>query len=185
MGNIWAPHDLAPHPQSPPRSVERVTVQILGLDQSSLELEWWVFPALDLAQPPEVEPARADGLWSTTCFEAFLKFPGSDGYAEFNFSPSFAWAAYRFDGYRKGMRPLSMKLDPEITKSYPGEHFYLSAEFDQCEYIGKGLVANLTAVIEESSGTKSYWALAHPPEGPPDFHDPACFVLELPPPSTS
>jgi len=40
---------------------------------------------------------------------------------------------------------------------------------------------NLAAVIEEKSGAKSYWALAHPPEGPPDFHDPACFVLELPP----
>lgn|GEM_PF-5239716 len=41
---------------------------------------------------------------------------------------------------------------------------------------------NLAAVIEEKSGTKSYWALAHPPEGPPDFHHPSCFVLELPPP---
>jgi hypothetical protein len=40
---------------------------------------------------------------------------------------------------------------------------------------------NLTAVIEEQSGQKSYWALTHPPEGPPDFHHPACFVLELPP----
>lgn len=37
----------------------------------------------------------------------------------------------------------------------------------------------LSAVIEETDGTKSYWALAHP-DGPPDFHDPACFVLELP-----
>jgi hypothetical protein len=37
----------------------------------------------------------------------------------------------------------------------------------------------LTAVLEQTDGTKSYWALAHPP-GKPDFHDPACFALEFP-----
>ncbi len=42
----------------------------------------------------------------------------------------------------------------------------------------------LSAVIEETDGTKSYWALRHPP-GPPDFHHPDCFALtlEAPPPS--
>ena len=38
----------------------------------------------------------------------------------------------------------------------------------------------LSAVIEEQDGTKSYWALAHP-DGPPDFHDPACFAASLSP----
>jgi len=42
------------------------------------------------------------------------------------------------------------------------------------------LKVNLAAVIEEADGAKSYWAHAHPPEGPPDFHHPDCFVLELP-----
>jgi hypothetical protein len=37
----------------------------------------------------------------------------------------------------------------------------------------------LSAVIEDSSGAKSYWALAHPP-GKPDFHHPDCFAHELP-----
>ncbi len=37
----------------------------------------------------------------------------------------------------------------------------------------------LTAVIEETSGVKSYWALKHPP-GKPDFHHADGFVLELP-----
>lgn len=36
----------------------------------------------------------------------------------------------------------------------------------------------LSAVIEETDGTKSYWALRHPP-GKPDFHHPDCFALEL------
>jgi hypothetical protein len=34
----------------------------------------------------------------------------------------------------------------------------------------------LSAVLEEQDGTKSYWALAHPPGGKPDFHHPDCFV---------
>ena len=36
----------------------------------------------------------------------------------------------------------------------------------------------LTAVIEETSGVKSYWALRHPP-GKPDFHHADGFVVEL------
>ncbi len=41
---------------------------------------------------------------------------------------------------------------------------------------------NLTAVIEETDGTKSYWALAHP-SGKPDFHHRDCFALQLEAPS--
>jgi len=37
---------------------------------------------------------------------------------------------------------------------------------------------NMTAVIEEEGGAKSFWALAHA-SGKPDFHDAACFVGEL------
>jgi hypothetical protein len=40
----------------------------------------------------------------------------------------------------------------------------------------------ISAVIEEQDGTKSYWALAHPP-GAPDFHHPTCFAATLPAPS--
>ena len=42
-----------------------------------------------------------------------------------------------------------------------------------------GAPLNLTAVIEEEGGHKSYWALAHPP-GAPDFHNPSCFLGRLP-----
>jgi hypothetical protein len=37
----------------------------------------------------------------------------------------------------------------------------------------------LAAVVEETSGHRSYWALAHPP-GKPDFHHADCFTLEVP-----
>ena len=38
----------------------------------------------------------------------------------------------------------------------------------------------LSAVIEAKDGSRSYWALAHPP-GKPDFHHRDCFALRLPP----
>jgi hypothetical protein len=38
----------------------------------------------------------------------------------------------------------------------------------------------LSAVIEETSGRRSYWALAHPP-GKADFHHSDCFAHELSP----
>ena len=37
----------------------------------------------------------------------------------------------------------------------------------------------LSAVVEDASGDKSYWASAHPP-GRPDFHHPDSFALHLP-----
>jgi hypothetical protein len=37
----------------------------------------------------------------------------------------------------------------------------------------------LSAVIEETNGRISYWALAHP-FGQPDFHHSDCFALDLP-----
>jgi hypothetical protein len=40
------------------------------------------------------------------------------------------------------------------------------------------LLLGLSAVIEETSGAKSYWALAHPP-GRPDFHHADGFALML------
>jgi hypothetical protein len=38
----------------------------------------------------------------------------------------------------------------------------------------------LSAVIEETNGNKSYWALAHP-SGKPDFHHKDGFAYELTP----
>jgi len=38
----------------------------------------------------------------------------------------------------------------------------------------------LSAVIEDVTGGKSYWALAHPP-GDPDFHHSVCFAREVSP----
>src|SRR5262249_36502234 len=58
----------------------------------------------DLGIPPITSATRADELWRTTCFEAFVRTSASSGYYEFNFAPSTQWAAYEFSRYRSGMR---------------------------------------------------------------------------------
>ena len=47
---------------------------------------------------------------------------------------------------------------------------------------GRCLLFHPAAVVEEKGAGRSFWALVHPP-GDPDFHDPACFTLQLPPPA--
>lgn len=86
-------------------------------------------------------------------------------------------------------------MDPESASSLaamkngdtaqPARNYALSACLEDPAFGGPGpWVAAISAVIEEADGTKSYWALAHPP-GEPDFHHPDCFVLDLPPPDSA
>jgi hypothetical protein len=127
--------------------------------------------------PPMVAAAGADELWRHTCFEAFVRPSADPGYYEFNFSPSTQWAAYRFDSYRSGMRVATEIDAPRIEMRSTAESYTLQAAL---EFVGLAslLHLGLSAVLEETNGGKSYWALAHPP-GKPDFHHADCFALEL------
>jgi hypothetical protein len=132
----------------------------------------------DLALPANAPPARKDGLWQHTCFEAFLRPSGAASYYEFNFSPSTEWAAYRFGGYRDGVQSLDDAGAPEIVVRTDGTSLTLEATL-ALGFLPRGpWQMGLSAVIEDTGGRKSYWALAHP-AGKPDFHHPDCFALEL------
>jgi len=87
-------------------------------------------------------------------------------------------------------RLRALGLDEETIRKFaaaappmpaPATGFSLSAI---CEHPGLwreiAVRAAISAVIEEADGTKSYWALAHPP-GKPDFHHADCFDLDLEP----
>lgn len=169
-------HELICHPSTPPRTVQYVGVS-LERTATSLKLMYIVEgPTEALKMPVPQKPYRTDGLWQTTCFELFYR-NARPGYLEFNFSPSSQWAAYRFADYRSDGEPLDVDEPPACILSDEGYALLYTVSLGA---IGPAPMAiNLTAVIEETDGTKSYWALAHP-DGPPDFHDPACFVLELP-----
>ena len=138
----------------------------------------------DLRIPPITSATRADELWRTTCFEAFVRTSASSGYYEFNFAPSTQWAAYEFSGYRSGMRAATDIGAPRIEVQTSPELFTLRASLalDQLSSLPREARwrLGLSALIEETSGRRSYWALAHPP-GKPDFHHADCFAQEFSP----
>src|SRR5260221_3823845 len=127
--------------------------------------------------PEQVEPRRADELWKTTCFEAFLRVPGTESYREWNFAPSGEWAAYDFAAYRDD------RTNADVATPYlrVEDNFTWWAFGATISVEAKGAWEfGLSAMLEEADGTKSYWALAHPNAARPDFPDPACFAAALP-----
>ena len=176
-------HELVCHPDTPALAVSAVTARVWMTDCNDMIVNFAVQSVTELLLSPWVSPSRRDGLWQTTCFEMFLKC--LDGrYFEFNFSPSTEWAIYAFDSYRVGMASLAVDVEPQIEFSSTQKAFSLEADVDLGQIPPGPLALGLSAVIEETDGTKSYWALTHPP-GKPDFHHPDCFALTLPAPSAS
>jgi len=137
----------------------------------------------DIRMPPVVPAARTDNLWRHTCFEAFVRAASGPSYYEFNFAPSTQWAAYRFDGYRSGMAAAEISAPEMEVRSGPDSYTLQAAlELDRLPDLSREAVwrLGLSALIEDTSGAMSYWALAHPP-GKPDFHHTDCFALEFAP----
>jgi hypothetical protein len=173
------------HPDSLCRAVRQIEVDIARPRPNRLELSYIVTGTMsDILMPPVVAAARSNELWQHTCFEAFVRASSEAGYYEFNFAPSTQWAAYRFNGYRSGRR-VADEIDAPLIELYLGpQSCSLRAVFDltrlpalvreACWHVG------LSAVIEDTGGGISYWALAHPP-GKPDFHHADSFALELSP----
>ena len=174
------------HPDTPAKTVIDVEVAAVLSAGGELWLRYYVDGVLgNMETLSPVEPLRIDGLWQTTCFEAFVSAPNDAGYYEYNFAPSGAWAAYQFDGYRDGMRELGLEVAPKIFLDASAAHLAADVTISIAANLLSGPIElNLTAVIAETDGTKSYWALAHP-KGQPDFHHRDCFALKLLPPVAS
>lgn len=175
---------LTCHPATASASVATVDVRLTPRSGALLALSYAIRGRIGALRVPAPGAARfAEGLWQATCCEAFVRGDGAAAYCEFNFSPSRAWAAYRFSGYREGMTPLQdPALDPAIEVRAGSAQLVLEAliRLDRGGLLQAraALSIALCAVIEEQGGGFSYWALAHPP-GKPDFHSPLGFALEL------
>ena len=171
-------HELHCHPDTPSAAVDRIDVAIARPEPGTLALRYTVSGRIaSIRVAPPSDPVRTDELWQTTCFEAFVESAPGAGYYEFNLSPSSKWAAYHFTNYREGMA-LAELAPPAIITGANATHI----DIDALIYLPPSEEAwqiALTAVIEETNGAKSYWALKHPP-GKPDFHHADGFVLELP-----
>jgi len=173
------------HPDSRSRAATHIDVDVARSHAGSLLLCYFVTGKIGgLRLPPIAPPVRAEELWQRTCFEAFVRCPACDIYYEFNFAPSTQWAAYQFDGYRSGMREASGVSAPAIAVKASSALLKLQAslELDQLSGLPRDTQwhLGLSALIEETSGRKSYWALTHP-AGKPDFHHPDCFAHEFSP----
>ena len=74
----------------------------------SLQLEFELLGDLQALRlpPPAAAPARRDGLWRHSCFEAFVRRGADHRYLEFNFATSGDWAAYIFSDCRQGQAEL-------------------------------------------------------------------------------
>jgi hypothetical protein len=173
---------LKRHPDSLSSAATRVEVEV-ARREGSLVLRYFVIGKIgDLRLPSVTAPARVDQLWQHTCFEAFVRSPPRAGYYEFNFAPSTQWAAYRFSSYRKEMRVATEFSAPRIELLSPSDCYALqvSLDLDGLSMLPRdaGWRLGLAALVEETNGHKSHWALAHPP-GKADFHHPDCFAHEL------
>ena len=191
---------LACHPSTPCPAVRRLAVAVrrsAGKLVLNYRLEGDI-GALDI--PPAGPAHRADGLWQATCCELFIKlpsphggglgwgrstppsmFPEEEGYLEFNFSPSTAWAAYAFTGYRQGMAAVDLVEPVNIAVLRDADWLELAASInlDGLPLAEEDtLLVGLSAVVQAQRGGLSYWAMAHP-EGKPDFHHPDSFMFKL------
>lgn len=176
-------HLLLAHPAFPPAGVTAVEAR-WGRVGAWLQLRWRIEGAAKVMLPPFTGRKRADELWQTTCCEMFVQPLEGAAYAEFNFSPSEAWAAYDFSDWRDDMAERPISHDPVITPR-PGRNLlFVDVAIPLHDLPALPAALSLTAVIEEQGGTKSFWAMAHANPERPDFHDPACFAARLAAPET-
>lgn len=173
---------LVGHPGNPARAVRAVSVDVEHSPASGFALRFMVEGEIDRILLPRGEGALAvadrgtDGLWQSSCFELFLADEGHPRYTEFNYAPDGRWACYHFDDYRTLLAPDDMLAPRAMSAEREAAHYAFRVEPGILPAERTKLA--LSAVIEETDGTKSYWALCHPP-GKPDFHHPDCFALAL------
>lgn len=183
--------DLIRHPHSPQDGIATLRIEMNRKPGGHLGVSYRLAGSTQAIRWPGEGRSgygpwhRADDLWKHTCFELFARPAGSTAYVEINFATGDRWAAYAFYNRRVGMRTADdvelIAANWRITPLRADLHALLRAPV---AYENSDWDLNATAVIELRDGTKSYWALRHPP-GPPDFHHPDCFALELPPPSAA
>ncbi len=177
---------LQPHPRSHATSVDRITVEATREAGDRLRLRYVLGgDIVRLKLSPSGTPERRDGLWQTTCCEVFIAGPDSERYYEFNLSPSTAWAAYRFDGYRDHMTDLEVPA-PVIAFTVGTDEVVLETTLSLhgLPRLDGDWRLGLTTVVEDRDGAKGWWGLTHGSDEP-DFHAMTSFIAALPAPLTA
>ncbi|MEZ5498327.1 MAG: DOMON-like domain-containing protein [Steroidobacteraceae bacterium] len=177
-------HSLTCHPDEAAGAAIRVTADAQLRSLGVIELRYRISGALrDLVLPTPADQAFVNGLWRSTCFEAFIGGVDEPGYVEFNFSPSRQWAAFCFELYREGRVDLRDSRPPAVAVTENDSVLELRTALRLADwpiavrprYL---LRIGLAAVIEQRTGGSLHFALAHP-QGAPDFHHADSFALAL------
>jgi len=168
------------HPDSRCAAVTHIEAELARRGANNLVVSYFVTGRIgDVCLPPVATVTRKDELWRHTCFEAFVRAAPEAEYYEFNFAPSKNWAAYRYSSYRSGMCVASEIRARQIdVQAGPGSYtLQATLELDDVPRLPDTASwhVGLSALIEDMSGGKSYWALAHP-AGKPDFHHAEAFA---------
>jgi hypothetical protein len=178
--------DLTCHPSSSPGTVRAIQVLVRRSARAELQMTFRLdgdIPRIRIPSP--AAPRIGTELWRHTCFEAFIALEGQPAYHEFNFAPSGEWCVYALSSYRNGGPVADEMMRPDIALRSNHSRLELDAlvRLDALSAIHPRAVLRigLSAVIEASDGTLSYWALRHPADKP-DFHDADGFALLLEPP---
>lgn len=172
---------LVPFPDKQHPAIQ-ISVEATRLAPGRLRLWYIVTGAVDLLKvPAHAKPSREDGLWHHTCCEAFVLSGSGTAYREINLSPSSQWAAYDFSNYRHGGANAAMAAPVISISETRGKRFALGADvhFESDAIAGAPWRLGLSAVIEEKSGARSWWALKHVSDKP-DFHQLDSFMLAIP-----
>ena len=171
---------LRPHPATPGTVVHRLDVSLADAPDG-WRLSYRLVGALHALRlpAPAEHPGPTDGLWRHTCFEAFVGTAGHPRYREFNFSPSRDWAAYAFSAERQRDPAAPTGPAPRIACAHDARTLTLDVWLPADALPATGGLLGLSAVVETTDGTLSYWALAHP-RAQPDFHHPVGWTARVP-----
>jgi len=179
--------DLVPHPATPPGIALQVAASAT-LDARGLWLSFVLrceSRLLALAEPSP-RPGRRDRLWEHTCCEAFVGASAGTAYLELNLAPSGDWALWAFDDYRAGMRAAATVGAPRLRVLRGASEVRVDAQLDAAVLSGFLGAApyhvGLTAVVEERTGGRSFFALRHTSDHP-DFHARGSWTRTVYPPA--
>jgi hypothetical protein len=156
-----------------------VNITVTRTEDGGLSLSY-CWPECGVRTPPPKPSQRTDDLWQHTCAELFVAGCDGEAYREFNFAPSGEWAAYDFLAYRQRDQRLPEIPAPQISHSIAHGQVTMNVLLAVAclPALTRPLGGSVTAVIEHSGGSLSYWALKHA-GAQPDFHLRDSFILSL------
>jgi len=146
------------------------------MDENKIRIHFkWKDPRSEVLLVSRGQSQRADELWKTTCFEAFVQPLNSKHYWELNLSSSGNWNVYKFEDYRLPQLPKA-DLEAQLTRMLSADN-EIDAEFRLPLGGGQHFRCGLSAVVELKNAEKVYFATHHA-GAKPDFHLSESFILK-------